>query len=127
MASQVGASVPLKITTVEATKSWLASTGVSMVGAHVHRADPIVMARLGKTQVHHRLTVPTCVAEAAMALIVVGQLHTVKASWGVARSRQALVDVALAVLPGKSRWACARVAADAVHALTIIQAAWAFI
>lgn len=62
-----------------------------------------------------------------MALIVVGQLHAVKASWGVARSRQALVDVALAVLPGEARGACARVAADAVHALTIIQTAWAFI
>lgn len=62
-----------------------------------------------------------------MALVVVGQLHAVKASWGVARTRQALVDVALAVLPGEARRACARVPSDAVHTLTVIQAAWALI
>lgn len=67
--------------------------------------------------------VRTSVSQAAAALVIVDQLHTVEASWGVAGPGEALVEVPLAVLTDKPRRAGARVAADAVQTLATVETA----
>lgn len=64
----------------------------------------------------------TCVAGAAFAAITVGELDAVVRAPGIARIRQALVDVALAALAHVARRADALVAPDAIHAFAIVEA-----
>lgn len=66
--------------------------------------------------------ISTRVSRAAFAAVAVGELHAVVGASGVAGVRQALVDVALAALAHVARWAQALVAADAVHALAVVEA-----
>lgn len=48
------------------------------------------------------LYVCTSVSKAAAALVIVDQLHTVQASWGVAGPREALIQVSLTVFANES-------------------------
>lgn len=66
--------------------------------------------------------ISTRVSRAAFAAVAVGELHAVVGASGVAGVRQALVDVALAALAHVARRAQALVAADAVHALAVVEA-----
>lgn len=80
------------------------------------------MTWLRQTQIHHGLTMTTCVSKATATLVIVDQLHTVKAARGMAWSRQAFVEIPLTVFSNKSGRAGACVAAHTVHTLSSIQA-----
>lgn len=65
----------------------------------------------------------TRVSKATAALIIIDQLHTVKATGGVAGFRQTFVEIAFAVFSNKSWRAGACVTAYTIHTLTPIQTA----
>lgn len=65
----------------------------------------------------------TSISKAAAALVIVDQLHTVQASWGVAGPREALIQVSLAVFSNETWRARARVAANTVQTLSSIKTA----
>lgn len=69
------------------------------------------------------LYVCTSVSTVAAAQVIVDQLHTVLASWGVAGPREALIQVSLAVFSNESWRARACVAANTVQTLSSIKTA----
>lgn len=65
----------------------------------------------------------TCVSKATATLIIVDQLHTVKAAGGVAGPRQAFIEIPLTVFSHEAWRAGACVTAHTVHTLSSIQTA----
>lgn len=82
------------------------------------------MARLRQTQIYHGLTMSSCVAKAAAALIIVVKLHTVQAAGSMTGLRQALVEISFTMFSNKSWRASASVSANPVHTLASVQTAW---
>lgn len=81
------------------------------------------MTRLRQTQIHHGLTMTTRVSEATATLVIIDQLHTVKAALGIAGMRKAFIEIPLTVFSNESWRAGARVTAHTVHTLSSIQTA----
>lgn len=65
----------------------------------------------------------TRVSKATTTLVIIDQLHTVKAAGGVAGLRQAFIEIPLAVFSNKSWRAGAGVTSHTVHALSSVQTA----
>lgn len=66
---------------------------------------------------------PTGVAKAAAALVVIDKLYAVQAAGGVARSGQAFVQIALTMFSYKAWRAGTRVSPYSIHALTTVTTA----
>lgn len=64
---------------------------------------------------------PTCVSETTAALVIVNQLHTIKAAGRVTGPGQAFIEIALTVFASESWWAGTGVTAHTVHTLPTIQ------
>lgn len=81
------------------------------------------MARFRQTQIHHGLTMSSCVTKATAALIVVVKLHTVQTAGRMTGLRQTLIEISFTMFSNKARRAGARVSPNPIHTLPSVQTA----
>lgn len=81
------------------------------------------MARLRQTEIHHGLTMSSCVTKSTAALIIVVKLHTIQAAGRITGLRQTLVEISFTMFSNESWRAGASVSPNPIHTLSPVQTA----